>query len=103
MKYVDITAIIQVIGSIYQNSSLLDKLCKTFDDIVNLQVDIKVKLNIVLYKKKDNFKSYLKNHLYFLRMVEYQFHYLNHYLSYKKNFLVDLQIIQFLLFHHQIQ
>ena len=24
MKYVDITAIIQVIGSIYQNSSLLD-------------------------------------------------------------------------------
>lgn len=40
---------------------LADKLCKTFDDIVNLQVDIKVKLNIVLYKNATKYINFVRN------------------------------------------
>lgn len=40
---------------------MADKLCKTLDDIYNLQVDIKYKLNILLYKYPNKYLNYIRN------------------------------------------
>lgn len=42
-------------------TDMADKLCKTTDDIYNLQVDIKYKLNILLYKNPSNYLNYIRN------------------------------------------
>lgn len=40
---------------------LADKFCRTFEDIVNLQVDIKVKLNILLHKNPTKYINFVRN------------------------------------------
>lgn len=40
---------------------MADKLCKTLDDIYNLQVDIKYKLNILLYKYPNKYLNFIRN------------------------------------------
>lgn len=42
-------------------TDMADKLCKTLDDIYNLQVDIKYKLNILLYKYPNKYLNYIRN------------------------------------------
>ena len=40
---------------------LADKFCRTFEDIINLQVDIKVKLNILLHKNPTKYINFVRN------------------------------------------
>lgn len=42
-------------------TEMADKLCKTEEDIYNLQVDIKYKLNIYLYKYPNKILNYVRN------------------------------------------
>lgn len=42
-------------------TDMANKLCKTIDDIYNLQVDIKYKLNILLYKDPIKYLNYVRN------------------------------------------
>lgn len=46
-------------GMSYQQ--IADELCKTEEDIYNLQVDIKYKLNILLYKDPNKYLNYVRN------------------------------------------
>ena len=40
---------------------MADKLCETFDDICNLKVDIRYKLNIFLYKNPTKYLNFIRN------------------------------------------
>ena len=40
---------------------MAEELCKKEDDIYNLQVDIKYKLNILLYKDPTKYLNYVRN------------------------------------------
>ena len=40
---------------------MANQLCNTLDDIYNLQVDIKYKLNILLYKYPTKYLNYVRN------------------------------------------
>lgn len=40
---------------------MADKLCNNLDDIINLNVDIKYKLNILLYKYPDKYLNFVRN------------------------------------------
>lgn len=42
-------------------TAIADKFCKTKEDIYNLQVDIKYKLNILLYKYPINYTNFIRN------------------------------------------
>lgn len=42
-------------------TKMADELCKTEEDIYNLQVDIKYKLNILLYKDPNKYLNYVRN------------------------------------------
>jgi len=42
-------------------TEMADKLCKTYDDIYNLQVDIKYKLNILLHKDPTKYLNFIRN------------------------------------------
>ena len=42
-------------------TDMADKLCKTFDDICNLQVDIRYKLNILLHKDPTKYLNFIRN------------------------------------------
>lgn len=46
-------------GLSYQE--MADKYCETFDDIINLNVDIKYKLNIFLYKWPEKYLNFVRN------------------------------------------
>lgn len=46
-------------GLSYQE--MADKYCNTFDDIINLNVDIKYKLNIFLYKFPEKYLNFVRN------------------------------------------
>ena len=46
-------------GLSYQE--MADKYCETFDDIINLNVDIKYKLNILLYKYPHYHFNFIRN------------------------------------------
>lgn len=46
-------------GMSYQD--MADKLCNNIDDIVNLNVDIKYKLNILLYKYPETYLNFVRN------------------------------------------
>ena len=41
-------------------TAIADKFCKTKEDIYNLQVDIKYKLNILLYKDPTKYLRYVR-------------------------------------------
>lgn len=43
------------------HQQIADKYCHTFDDIVHLPVDIKVKLNILLYKDPNKYLNFVRN------------------------------------------
>ena len=40
---------------------MADQLCNNLDDIVNLNVDIKYKLNILLYKYPEKYLNFVRN------------------------------------------
>ena len=46
-------------GMSYQD--MADQLCNTIDDIVNLNVDLKYKLNILLYKYPEKYLNFVRN------------------------------------------
>lgn len=54
----------EYVASKYRGMSYMqmaDELCHTEDDIYNLQVDIKYKLNILLYKDPNKYLNYVRN------------------------------------------
>lgn len=40
---------------------MADKLCKTIEDVYNLQVDIRYKLNIIIYKNPNTYLNFIRN------------------------------------------
>ena len=42
-------------------TKMAEELCKTEEDVYNLQVDIKYKLNILLYKDPNKYLNYVRN------------------------------------------